>query len=90
MSRVVAGLAVAAAAIFTAWVIAAALLDLMKQDDGRPWLLHLLYGILLVVFWSGMSLLRWRSTAGIIVLIISASCALPLGLLTLLIRMADD
>ncbi len=90
MSRIIAGLAVAVAAIFTAWGIAAMLLDLTQQNGGGPWLLCLLYGLLLVVFWAGMSLLRWRSTLGIVVLILSASFALPLGLFALLIRMADD
>jgi hypothetical protein len=46
--------------------------------------------LLLAMFWSGLSLLRWRSTLALIILILSTIYALPLGLFVLALRLADD
>lgn len=88
--RWIAWLAVAFAAAFTAWALYAMAADLMHHDDGGPWLLYILYGLLLFMFWSFLGVLRWRSPFAWVVLIFLAIQALPLGIFTLLLRLADD
>ena len=78
------------AAAFTVWAIAVMASDLMREDSHAPWALYLLWFLLLAMFWSGLSLLRWRTTLAIIVLFISTLYALPLGLLIIVFRLVDD
>jgi len=78
------------AAVFTVWAIAVMASDLMREDSHAPWVLYLLWFLLLAMFWSGLSLLRWRTTLAIIVLLLSTLYALPLGFLILVFRLVDD
>ena len=78
------------AATFTVWAIAVMASDLMREGSHAPWALYLLWFLLLTMFWSGLSLLRWRATLAIIVLLLSALNALPLGLLIIVLRLVDD
>ena len=78
------------AAAYTVWAIAVMASDLMREDNHALWTLYLLWLLLLAMFWSGLSLLRWRSTLAIIILILSTIYALPLGLFVLALRLADD
>jgi hypothetical protein len=78
------------AATFTVWAIAVMASDLMREGSHAPWALYLLWFLLLTMFWSGLSLLRWRATLAIIVLLLSALNALPLGLLIIVLHLVDD
>ena len=42
------------------------------------------------MFWSGLSLLRWRTITAIVVLLLSTLYVLPLGLLIIVLRLVDD
>jgi hypothetical protein len=83
-------IAVVLAATFTICAIAKMAIDLMTEDSHAPWLLYLLWFLLLAMFWSGLSLLRWRSNLTIVVLLLSSIYAMPLGLFILIFRMVDD
>jgi hypothetical protein len=83
-------IAVVLAATFTICAIAKMAIDLMAEDSHAPWLLYLLWFLLLAMFWSGLSLLRWRSNLAIVVLLLSSIYAMPLGLFILIFRMVDD
>jgi hypothetical protein len=61
-------IAVFLAATFTICAIAKMAIDLMAEDSHAPWLLYLLWFLLLAMFWSGLSLLRWRSNLAIVTL----------------------
>jgi len=50
----------------------------------------LLWFLLLALVWSGLSLLRWRTNLAIVVMLLSALYALPLGVLILLLRAVSD
>jgi hypothetical protein len=78
------------AAVFTVWAIAVMTSELMRENSHAPWVLYLLWFLLLAMFWSGLSLLRWRTTLAIIVLLLSTLNALPLGLLIIVLRLVDD
>ena len=78
------------AAVFTVWAIAVMASDLMREGSHAPWALYLLWLLLLAMFWSGLSLLRWRTTLAIIVLLLSTLYVLPLGLLIIVFRLVDD
>ena len=78
------------AAAFSVWVIAVMASDLMRENNHAPWALYLLWLLLLTMFWSGLSLLRWRTTLAIFVLLLSTLYALPLGLLIIVFRLVDD
>jgi hypothetical protein len=78
------------AAAFTVWAIAVMASDLMREDSHAPCALYLLWFLLLAMFWSGLSLLRWRTTLATIVLLLATLYALPLGLLIIVFRMVDD
>jgi len=82
--------AVGLAAVFTIWVMAVMASDLMREDGHPPWALYLLWFLLLAVFWSGLSLLRWRTNLAIIILLLSTVYALPLGVLIVLLRAVSD
>jgi len=83
-------LAVGLAAIFSIWAIAVMASDLLREDSHPPWLLYVLWFLLLVMFWSGLSLLRWKTTLAILIFALSAIYALPLGLLVIVLRSVDD
>ena len=83
-------MATALAAAFTIWAIALMAGDLMHGDSHAPWALYLLWSLLLAMFWSGLSLLRWKATLAIVVLLLSTLYALPLGLLIVVLRLVDD
>jgi hypothetical protein len=83
-------LATGLAAVFTIWAIAMMVSDLMREDSHAPWALYLLSLLSLVMFWSGLSLLRWRTTLAIIILLLSTLYVLPLGLLIIVFRLVDD
>jgi hypothetical protein len=83
-------IAVFLAATFTICAIAKMAIDLMAEDSHAPWLLYLLWFLLLAMFWSGLSLLRWRSNLAIAILLLSLIYAMPLGLFILIFRMVDD
>jgi hypothetical protein len=78
------------AAAFTVWAIAVMASGLMREDGHAPWALYLLWSLFLAMFWSGLSLLRWRTTLATIVLLLATLYALPLGLLIIVFRMVDD
>jgi hypothetical protein len=78
------------AAAFTVWAIAVMASDLIRENNHAPWALYLLWFLLLTMFWSSLSLLRWRTTLAIIVLLLSTLSALPLGLLVIVFRLVDD
>ena len=77
-------------AAFTIWAIAVMANDLMRDDSHPPWALYLLWFLLLAIFWSGLSLLRWRTTLAIVILLLSSIYALPLGLFIIIFRLVDD
>ena len=62
----------------------------MVEDNHAAWLLYMLWLLLLAMFWSALSLLRWRTNLAIVVLLLSASCALPLGLFVIVFRLVDE
>ena len=78
------------AAVFTVWAIAVMASDLMREDSHAPWALYLLCFLSLAMFWSGLSLLRWRTTPAIVVLLLSTLYVLPFGLLIIVFRLVDD
>ena len=78
------------AAVFTVWAVAVMASDLMREGSHAPCALYLLWFLLLTMFWSGLSLLRWRSTLAIAVLLLSALYAVPLGLMIIVLRSVDD
>ena len=82
--------ALSLAAALTIWAIAVMASDLMREDAHPPWALYVLWFLLLAMFWSGLSLLRWRSTLAIAVLLLSALYAVPLGLMIIVLRSVDD
>lgn len=83
-------MATGVAAAFTVWAIAVMTSDLMRENNDAPWALYLLWFLLLTMVWSGLSLLRWRTTLAIIVLFLATLYALPLGLLIIVFRLVDD
>jgi hypothetical protein len=78
------------ASAFTIWAIAVMANDLLHEDSHPAWLLYVLWFLLLAMFWSGLSLLRWKAIVAIVVFILSSACALPLGLLIIALRSVDD
>jgi hypothetical protein len=82
--------ALSLAAALTIWAIAVMASDLMREDGHPPWALYLLWFSLLAIFWSGLSLLRWKTTLAIVVLILAAVYALPLRLIIIVLRSVDD
>jgi dolichyl-phosphate-mannose--protein O-mannosyl transferase len=82
--------AIGLAAAFSIWAVAVMASDLMREDSHTPSALYLLWFLLLAMFWSGLSLLRWRTTLAIVVLLLSAAYAMPLGLLIVILRAVDD
>jgi hypothetical protein len=44
------------AVVFTVWAIAVMATDLTREDGHAPWVLYLLWFLLLAMFWSGLSL----------------------------------
>ena len=82
--------AIGLAAAFTVWAVAVMTSELMREDRHPPTGLYFLWFSLLAMFWSGLSLLRWRTTLAIVVFILSAIYALPLGLLVIALRSVDD
>jgi hypothetical protein len=82
--------AVGLAAALTIWVIASVTIDLMREDSYPPWGLYFLWFSLLAMVWSWLSLLRWKSNFAMAALILSATYALPLGMLILLFRSFSD
>ena len=83
-------LATSLAAVLTIWAIAMMASDLVREDNHAPWALYLLCFLSLAMFWSGLSLLRWRTITAIVVLLLSTLYALPLGLLIIVFRLVDD
>ena len=82
--------AVSTAAVLTIWTIATVASDLTREGSYPPWGLYFLWFLLLAVVWSGLSLLRWRTNLAIVVLLLCAVYALPLGVLLLLLRAVGD
>ena len=64
--------------------------DRMSYCTARPPALYLLCFLSLAMFWSGLSLLRWRTITAIVVLLLSTLYVLPLGLLIIVFRLVDD
>jgi len=64
--------------------------DLVREDNHAPLALYLLCFLSLAMFWSGLSLLRWRTITAIVVLLLSTLYVLPLGLLIIVLRLVDD
>jgi len=83
-------LATSLAAVLTIWAIAMMASDLVREDNHAPWALYLLCFLSLAMFWSGLSLRRWRTTLAIVVLLLSTLYVLPLGLLIIVFRLVDD
>jgi hypothetical protein len=79
LRRVSIVVAVGLAGAFTIWAIAVMVSHLMRGDGHPPWALYLLRFLMLTTFWSGLSLLRWRSNVAILVVILSGVLAVPLG-----------
>jgi hypothetical protein len=82
--------AVSLASALTVWTIAVVANDLAREDSYPPWGLYFLWFSLLAAAWSGLSLLRWRTNLAIVVLLLSALYALPLGVLIILLRAVRD
>ena len=82
--------AIGLAAAFTIWAVAVMTSELMREDSHPPTGLYFLWFSLLAMFWSGLSLLRWGTTLAIVVFILSAIYALPLGLFVIVLRSVDD
>ena len=82
--------AVGLTAALTMWVIAVAVSDLMREGSYPPWGLYFLWCLVLAMVWSGLSLLRWRTNLAIIVLLLSAVYALPLGVLIVVLHAVSD
>jgi hypothetical protein len=78
------------AAVLTVWAIAVMASNLMRENSDAPWALYLLWFLLLAMFWSGLSLLRWRTTAAIVIFLLSTLNALPFSLLIMVFRLIDD
>jgi hypothetical protein len=83
-------IAVSLASALTLWTIVAVASDLTREASYPPWALYFLWFLLLAVAWSGLSLLRWRTNLAIVVLLLSAAYALPLGVLIVLLRAVSD
>ena len=82
--------AVSIASALTLWTIAVVVSDLAREGSYPPWGLYLLWFLLLALVWSGLSLLRWRTNLAIVVMLLSALYALPLGVVILLLRAVSD
>ena len=82
--------AVSIASALTLWTIAVVVRDLAHEGSYPPWGLYFLWFLLLALVWSGLSLLRWRTNLAIVVMLLSALYALPLGVLILLLRAVSD
>ena len=78
------------ASALTMWAIAVVVSDLAREGSYPPWGLYSLWFLLLAVVWSGLSMLRWRTNLAIVVLLLCAVYALPLGVLILLLRAVGD
>jgi len=76
--------------VLTIWTIATVASDLAREGSYPPWGLYFLWLSLLAMVWSGLSLLRWRTNLAIVVLLLSAAYALPLGMLIILLRAVPD
>jgi hypothetical protein len=83
-------LATSLAAVLTIWAIAMMASDLVREDNHAPWALYLLCFLSLAMFWSGLSLLRWRTNLAIVILLLSAVYALPLGVFIVALRAVGD
>jgi hypothetical protein len=83
-------LATSLATALTIWAIAMMASDLVREDNHAPLALYLLCFLSLAMFWSGLSLLRWRTITAIVVLLLSTLYVLPLGLLIIVLRLVDD
>jgi hypothetical protein len=82
--------AVGTAAALTMRAIAVVASDLTREGSYPPWGLYVLWFFLLAALWSGLSLLRWRTNLAIVVLVLSAAYALPLGVFIALLRAVND
>jgi len=82
--------AVSIASALTLWTIAVVVSDLAREGSYPPWGLYFLWFLLLALVWSGLSLLRWRTNLAIVVMLLSALYALPLGVVILLLRAVSD
>jgi len=83
-------LVITMAAAFSIWAIAARASELLREDGHAPSALYLLWLLFLTMFWSGLSLLRWRTTLAIAILALSALYAVPLSLFIIIFRLVDD
>ena len=83
-------LVITMAAAFSIWAVAAMASELLREDGHAPSALYLLWFLFLTMFWSGLSLLRWRTTLAIAILALSALYAVPLSLFIIIFRLADD
>lgn len=81
--------AVSLAAALTAWAIAEMAYGLRREEADPPWGLYSAWISLLVMVWSGLSLLLWRTNFAIALLIVSALYGLPLGALAILLHFGD-
>ena len=78
--------AVGIAAVLSVWAVAVMVRDIMQENSYPPIGLYFLWFALLAMFWSGLSLLRWKTNVATVVLLISSMFAIPFGLLVLLLR----
>jgi hypothetical protein len=78
------------AAALTVWAVAVVASDLTREGSYPPWGLYFLWFSVLGMIWSGLSLLRWRTNLAIVVLLLSALYALPLGVLIVVLRAFSD
>ena len=83
-------LVITMAAAFSIWAVAAMASELLREDGHAPSALYILWFLFLTMFWSGLSLLRWRTTLAIAILALSALYAVPLSLFIIIFRLADD
>ena len=77
-------------AALTMWAIAVVASDLMREGSYPPWGLYFLWFLILAMVWSGLSLLRWRTNLAIVILLLSAVYALPLGVFIVVLRAVGD
>ena len=82
--------AVGLAAALTMWAIAVVVSDLTREESYPPLGLYFLWFLVLAMVWSGLSLLRWRTNLAIVILLLSAVYALPLGVFIVVLRAVGD
>jgi len=79
-----------AAAALTTWAVTVVASNLTREGSYPPWGLYFLWFLVLAMIWAGLSLLRWRTNVAIVVLLLSAVYALPLGALIVVLRAVSD